>query len=258
MIDRTLQGHPLWSAYEYAAMFFGMTMLALICLIWLPMAMVLYPILPHRTGTALGRGAITAGFRIYLHILRGLCAFRFDLSELDQLRDQGPLIIAANHPSLLDVVVITSRLPNVACVMKSDLMDNLLFGAAARLARYIRNDSAFHVIKRSREVMDQGAQLLIFPEGTRTRQFPIDTLTPTIGLIARRTGASVQTVLLEFSTPYLGKDWPLLRKPALPLHCKARLGRRFPFPRDHITLTTELDAYFRQELARTFGDHGDG
>ncbi len=256
MIDRTLQGNPFWSAYEHAVMFFGLTMLALICLIWLPMAMVLYPVLPHRAGTALGRGAITVGFRVYLHILSGLCAFRFDLSELDPLRDQGPMIIAANHPSLLDAVMITSRLPNVACVMKSDLMDNLLFGAAARLARYMRNDSAFYVVKRSREVMDQGAQLLIFPEGTRTRQFPIDTLTPTIGLIAHRSGASVQTVLLEFSTPYLGKDWPLFRKPTLPLHCKARLGRRFPPPTDHVAFTIELDAYFRQELEGTFGDHG--
>ncbi|PKO44822.1 MAG: 1-acyl-sn-glycerol-3-phosphate acyltransferase [Betaproteobacteria bacterium HGW-Betaproteobacteria-3] len=257
MTERTLQVSALWRAYEYAVMFFGLTLLALICLIWFPVAMLLYPVLPRRAGATLGRRAITVGFRAYLRIVSGLCSFRFDLSELDQLRDQGPLIIAANHPSLLDAVMITSRLPNVVCVTKSSLMDSLLFGAAARLARYLRSDSAFHVIQLSREALAEGAQLLVFPEGTRTRQFPIDTLNPMIGLIARRTGASVQTVLLELSTPYLGKDWPLFRRPTLPLHCKARLGRRFQPPTDQVALTAELDAYFRQELAQPKRDHDD-
>jgi 1-acyl-sn-glycerol-3-phosphate acyltransferase len=67
--------------------------------------------------------------------------------------------------------MIVSRLPNAVCVMKASLMDNLLFGAAARLARYIRNDAPLEMILNARQALHDGARLVIFPEGTRTANF---------------------------------------------------------------------------------------
>ncbi|MBA4263213.1 MAG: 1-acyl-sn-glycerol-3-phosphate acyltransferase, partial [Comamonadaceae bacterium] len=186
MSERLLSRSPLWVLYEHLAMGIGLGSLAAICLAWLPFAMLLHPLLPRPLGQALGRQVIMRGFRLYLHILRTLCACRFDLDELDRLRDAGPLIIAANHPSLLDVVLIVSRLPNAVCVMKASLMDNLLFGSAARIARYVRNDGALQIIKQSHAALREGAQIVIFPEGSRTLQTPIDAITPTLGMIARR------------------------------------------------------------------------
>jgi len=245
---------PLWwRLYERLAMCIGLASLALVCLSWLPFAAVLHPVLPRRTGQRLGRLAIMVGFRIYLRILTLLCACRFDLSALDTLRDETSLIIAPNHPSLLDAVLLASRLPHAVCVMKASLLDNLLFGAGARLARYIRNDSAHRLIKRGCRSLQEGAQLVLFPEGTRTAVFPLNPLGHSTGLIARRTRAPVQTVLLEFSTPYLGKHWPLWRPPVLPLICRARLGRRFPPPDDHKAFTRELEHYLREAL--TMSEH---
>lgn len=240
---------PLWwRLYERVAMCIGLGSLALVCLTWLPFAAALHPLLPRPAGQKVGRLAIMTGFRIYLRILTGLCACRIDLSELDALRDEGSLIIAPNHPSLLDAVLVTSRLPNAVCVMKAGLMDNLLFGAGARLARYIRNDSAYHLVRRGCKTLQEGAQLVLFPEGTRTVDFPLNPLGHTVGLIAQRAKAPVQTVLLEFSTPYLGKRWPVWQPPVLPLVCRARLGRRFPPPADHKAFTRELETYFREAL----------
>jgi len=51
------------------------------------------------------------------------------------------------------------------------------------------------------------------------------------------------------STPYLGKAWPLFRRPSLPLSGRVRLGHRFAPPDDIETFSRELEAYFRQELA---------
>ena len=249
MTDQPGAGNPLWIAYEYLAMLVGLGALALICLGWLPFALLCYPLLPRRIGQPLGRLMIARGFRVYLGILSLLCACRFDLDALDRLSDEGPLILAANHPSLLDAVMILSRLPNAVCVMKAALMDNILFGAAARLARYIRNNAPLEMILNAREELCQGAQLVIFPEGTRTTDFPIDPCTPSTGLIASRTAVPVQTLLIEFSTPYLGKAWPLFRRPLLPLCCTIRLGHRFPPPGNVDTFTRELEAYFRNELS---------
>ena len=248
MTERLPARNPLWAAYETIAMVIGLGALAAICLLWLPFAMLLHPLLPRRIGQPLGRAVISGGFRGYLTLLTWLCAARFDLSELDRLRGQGPLIVAANHPSLLDAVMIVSRLPNAVCVMKASLLDNILFGAAARLARYIRNDAPLEMILKAREELRGGAQLVIFPEGTRTVRFPVDACQSAVGLIASRAGVPVQTLLIEFSTPYLGKAWPLFRRPELPLSFRIRLGRRFPPPTDIVAFTAELEAYFHAEL----------
>jgi 1-acyl-sn-glycerol-3-phosphate acyltransferase len=248
MTERLPERNPLWTVYETLAMVIGLGALALICLLWLPFAMLLHPLLPRRIGRPLGRAVLSVCSRGYLALLGLLCATRFDLAELDRLRGEGPLIVAANHPSLLDAVMIVSRLPNAVCVMKASLLDNILFGAAARLAGYIRNDEPLEMILTAREELRRGAHLVIFPEGTRTTQFPVDACQRAVGLIARRADAPVQALLIEFSTPYLGKAWPLFRPPVLPLSFRIRLGRRFPPSADIPAFTAELETHFRSEL----------
>lgn len=243
-------GKRLWTAYERFAMTLGLGVLALCCLAWWPLALLLNPLLPRRLGRPLGRYVARLGFRGYLGILSLLCACRFDLAELDRLRHEEPLVLAANHPSLLDALLVLSRVPDTACVMKADLMDNLLFGAAARLAGFIRNDTALPMILDAGDELARGAHLLIFPEGTRTTVFPVAPCLPTAGLIARRSRVPVQTLLIEFSTPYLGKQWPLFRRPVLPLHCRVRLGHRFPPPNDVVAFSAELESYFHSQLGQ--------
>ena len=250
MINQRRSGNPLWIAYEYIAMVFIPGTFFVICLGWLPFALLSSLVLPRRLGRRWGRYMIRDGFQTYIDILSLCFSCRFDLSELDQLRSAGPLIIAANHPSLLDAVLIVSRLPNAVCVMKAALMDNVFFGAATRLAGYIRNNAPLAMILNAREVLQEGAQLVIFPEGPRTEKFPLDACTASTGLIASRAGIPVQTLLIEYSTPFFGKAWPRFRPPILPLHCRIRLGRRFPPLRDVGIFTAELDAYFRAELSK--------
>jgi 1-acyl-sn-glycerol-3-phosphate acyltransferase len=211
--------------------------------------MVLHALLPRCLGQPLGRRLIMLGFRFYLRFLSLFCACRFDLSELDTLRRGEPLVLVANHPSLLDAVMIISRFPDMVCVMKATLRANPLLGSAARLARYIPNNSPLDMILDGRTALREGAHLLIFPEGTRTTHFPVDACTAGAGLIAQRAGVPVQSLLIEFNSPYLGKTWPLWRPPELPLRFRVRLGRRFAPPANVVAFGRELEAYFRTELS---------
>lgn len=241
-------GRVLWLLYEYVAMVLGLGFLGFLCLVWLPFAMVLHALLPRRLGQPVGRFLIMVGFRIYLRFLTLFCACRFDLAELDALRRDKPLVLVANHPSLLDAVMIVSRFPDMVCVMKAALMNNILLGSAARLARYIPNHAPLDVVLRARKALRDGAHLLIFPEGTRTCRFPVDTCTASAGLIAQRAQVPVQTLLIESSSPYLGKAWPLWQPPELPLHFRIRVGRRFAPPASAAAFGGELETYFSAEL----------
>ncbi|MES2879585.1 MAG: 1-acyl-sn-glycerol-3-phosphate acyltransferase, partial [Pseudomonadota bacterium] len=122
--------------YDYLVLYLGLIWLGFLCLSWTVVAVILYPLLPLHRGRALGRWVIMVAFRLYLASLSASRRCHFDLTALDALRNEGPLIIAPNHPCLLDAVMVISRLPNVACVMKSSLMDNVFLGAGSRLARY--------------------------------------------------------------------------------------------------------------------------
>ncbi len=248
-IDRAYRPRRgLHRLYETIAQGVGLGLLGAMSLTWSLASVPLYYLLPKRWGEPLGRWVITRGFRQYLGALTLIGACRFDLSELDALRRDGPLVIAPNHPGLLDAVMVISRLPNLACIMKAEIVDNLFLGAGARLAGYIRNDAQLSMIKQSVAELKSGSHLLIFPEGTRTTRWPVNPCKGTAALIASRARVPIQTVLIETDSAYLSKGWPLFRRPALPIHYRVRLGRRFEPPAKAGASTAELERYFIDAL----------
>ncbi len=146
--------------------------------------------------------------------------------------------------------MVISRLPNVACVMKATLVDNAFLGAGARLAGYIRNDAQLSMIKQSVDELKNGSQLLLFPEGTRTTRWPINTCKGTAALIARRAKVPIQTVFIETDSAFLSKGWPLFRRPTMPITYRIRLGRRFEPPEKAGIFSGELERYFMDELGK--------
>ena len=79
-------------------------------------------------------------------------------------------------------------------------------------------------------------------------ELPLDPLGRSLGLLARRAQAPVQTVLLDYSTPYLGKHWPLWRPPVLPLSCRVRVGQRWAVLERPQQFGPEIEAYFREAI----------
>lgn len=229
--------------------FVSLTFLGVTCLAWTVLALPMLLVLPDRLGERCGRLGILGGFRLYVWSLRMMGAYRFDLRALRALRDGPPMVLAPNHPSLIDAVLIVAHEPRVACVMKSSLMNNVFLGAGARLARYIRHDPPRRMIHSAIAELDRGGMVLLFPEGTRTTRSPINALQSGVGIIAKGAGVPVQTLIIETDSPCLSKGWPLFRPPAMPITYRVRLGRRFDPPSDVRRFTAELEQYYRQELA---------
>lgn len=234
--------------YEYIAFALALAVFGLTGLAYTLVGSVLYVLLPRRSGSAVGQRLMTLLFRGFLTLLQGLGLARLDLSDLDRLRDERSLVLAPNHPSMLDAVLVISRLPHVTCIMKAEIHDNPFLGGGAKLAGYIRNDSPMRMIKASAREVRNGRLLLAFPEGTRSVQHPVNAFKGSFALIAREAGAPVQTLLIETPSPYLAKGWPLFRKPPFPLVYRVRLGRRFEPTQDTRTLMSAVETYFHQTL----------
>ena len=235
-------------SYEYAVVYLGIALFAAPMLAWSTIATVLGIVLPRRIGTVLGQWAIMRIFRVYLSALTLSGLVKLDLEALDALRDERALIIAPNHPSLLDAVLMISRLPHAVCIMKAELTGNAILGGAASLTGYIRNDSAVSMIRLATSAVRTGGQLLIFPEGTRTVRKPVNPFKGGFALIAKTAGVPVQTVFIETNSPFLSKGWSLFRKPDFPLIYRARLGQRFAVNGEVKVFVANLEAYYREAL----------
>lgn len=86
----------------------------------------------------------------------------------DKLKQMRGKIIIANHPSLIDVVILVAKIPNSICVVKESLFHNIFIRAIIRrvyVSNYMGPDK---FIKQASEILDAGYNIVIFPEGTRT------------------------------------------------------------------------------------------
>ena len=239
-------GRPL---HETARLYLGYLLLGLMCLAFSTLAVTLRLVLPEAMSKRLGRRLIVGAFRFYLRALVLMGACRFDLSELDALRSGPAMIVAPNHPSLLDAIMILSRLPDAGCIMKADIVNNIFFGAGARLGCYIRSTPIRTMVQLAAADLRKDSHVLLFPEGTRTNRFPVSSMQGTTGLISKHAGMPVQTVFIETSSGFLGKGWPVLRTPEMPIIYRIRLGKRFAPPINTADFTCELEQYFLAELA---------
>lgn len=241
--------HPLLKPLMLLAMYALLLLLGLISIGWNLLAILLLPILPRRKGMRIGRAGITRGYTLFWAIANRSGLLKMEASALDVLRDRPGLVVVANHPSMLDAVMLVAHLPLATCVMKASLANNPFLGPGANLAGYIRNDSALGMVRASVADLKAGGQLVLFPEGTRTTRAPINPFRPGFTRIAKLARAPIQTVFIDTDSPYLGKGWPLWRLPPLPIRFSVRLGRCFEPCRDADAQLAEIEQYFADNLA---------
>jgi 1-acyl-sn-glycerol-3-phosphate acyltransferase len=216
---------------------------------------ILFPLLPRRTGRRVGNKMIRGGFGLFVSFLGWTRIIHVDLSSLKKLEDTDKsFIIAPNHTSLWDVVFLITCLPRPLCVMKKSILYNPVLGGSALLAGHIPNSSKSGMIRGAARALDRGGQLILFPEGTRTKQHErwINPLKGGVALISRKAGVPVYPVFIRSNTRYMEKGWPPWRKPDFPIHMSFELGDPIQPERDESAqdFTARLHQLFEHELSR--------
>lgn len=199
-----------------------------------------------------GQKLIHRLFAFFVSYLRAFGLIELDAGALSGLHGCGGVIVAANHPCLLDAVLLVSQLPKAVCLMKGSLARNIVLSGTARLAGYIHNKSGLGLVKQCEERLKEGASLLVFPEGTRTLGGKLLPFKMGFALVAVSTQSPVQTILITADSNYLGKGWPFFRKPVFPVRYSLRLGRRFrPEPGEAAkNFGWTVEKYFRETLSK--------
>ncbi len=215
----------------------------------------LHFLLPRRAGERLGRHFLHQLFRKFVSLLRAMDLVRADLRGLDGLAEiPGSFVAAPNHTSLWDVVFLIARLPSGVCVMKREILANPLLGGGARLAGYLANDGMTRMLRAASASLAEGGQLLLFPEGTRTRPDArwINPIKGGCAIVAMRAGVPVVPIFIRSDTRFLQKGWPLWKRPVFPIRMSFDAGKPvLPHPGESSQdFTARLAAIYDRELSK--------
>jgi 1-acyl-sn-glycerol-3-phosphate acyltransferase len=189
--------------------------LAIIGVVGSLMALTLFPLLclvsPNRViRQRRFQYLLKLAFKLYCLGIRLTGTAAITLVGTEKLKDLRGVLVVANHPSLLDVVLIMSAIPRAQCIVKAALWNHPFFRFTVRGADYIRNDlDPEQLLATCKATLAAGNNLIVFPEGTRTRPGEPLKLTRGFANIATLAEADIQLVTITCDPPilYKGGTW---------------------------------------------------
>ncbi len=168
-----------------------------------------------------GRGITGWFLRAFARLtLRAFCRmmFRAEITGLEYL-PASPYILAPNHVSYLDWVVLYAMLPpevtkRLYSVGIADILDRFPLSALCYHGRVIKTGTLATTalsLEHSRQVLERGLPLCMFPEGKRSFDCRTDLPKRGLGLLTIRTGAKVVPVYIHGSRRSMSRLHPWLR-----------------------------------------------
>ena len=171
----------------------------------------------------------------------------------------GPFIVACTHQSYLDPVVVGFTCPApVRYFARRSLFRNPLFAALIRAygAFAVERETAdLGALRKALRFLRGGEAVLLFPEGTRTRDGRIGEVKPGVFLLAERAGVPVVPAVIEGAR----EIWPRKRKmPRFFLPLRILYGKPFRVERgsDVRALCRKLRREYVRGQVRLLGTMG--
>ena len=108
-------------------------------------------------------------FKIFVKLATILGGISLSVENKGALSELRSKVVIANHPSLFDVVILFSLIPNADCIVKGELIQNKFISLIIKNL-YIPNNIPFDdQLEHAKKSMEEGNNLIIFPEGTRSK-----------------------------------------------------------------------------------------
>lgn len=202
---------------------------------------------------------LRVAFKLFLWCLRGLRILDFNAVGVEDLNHARGVMLLANHPTLLDVVFLMALTPRAQCIVKGELFTNPFLGPVVRGAGYIRNDlEPEALVEACRAALAEGRNLVVFPEGTRTKPREPVRFRRGFAHIATLLRADIRYVLITCvpSTLAKGDPWWAIpeRRPLFEISSGGLLQGESWDQHQHRsiaarTLVRSLEGYYNERLA---------
>lgn len=190
--------------------------------------------------------------RRWSRLLLWLAGTRVVAEGLEALSEREPQVLVCNHASLLDIPALFAALPvSLRFVAKIELSRVPVFAGAMRRAGHVfidraDRDQAIAAMRRAgRRMQREGLTLVLFPEGTRSRDGRLRPFKKGAFALAAETGTAVVPVAIHGGARVLPKGRRRLEPGTIRLRC----GRRIELARDEPTDPDEVRRASRQAVA---------
>lgn len=152
----------------------------------------------------IARRLVSKTFALFIGYMHRVGILTYEIKGFESLQRPG-LLILANHPTLIDIVFLISLLKNADCVVRSGLAKNIATRGAVAATGYICNDNGADLISACIDSVRSGKNLVIFPEGSRSKPDHLLPFQRGAANIAVRGRLDITPVLIKCSPPTLSK-----------------------------------------------------
>jgi len=111
---------------------------------------------------------IYLSFRFFRRLMQHFGLINFSFEGIEKLQSDKGCLFISNHPTLIDYVIIVSKLKSCDVIIKESIWYNIYVKGVVRTAKYIPNIQADKMLEMIKFTKKNKHNLLLFPEGTRT------------------------------------------------------------------------------------------
>lgn len=160
------------------------------------------------------RRSICLSFKFFWYMAAKCRFMKAEFYGLEKLASAPACIIVSNHPTYIDYVLLTSVMPEINCLVKAGIRHKPALRGMVVNAGYLVNQDGPELLEESRQCLERGESILIFPEGTRTPHDGTITLKKGFASLASRLDCPVLVISIDCSEHFLDKQMKWYQVPA--------------------------------------------
>lgn len=153
---------------------------------------------------------VHGAFRLHRDFTIFMGVIEWETHNEEALANDEGVLVVANHPTLLDVVLLMSMMKRSQCIVKAAVARNPFMRGVVAATGYIRNDDdPEKLVADCVAALEQGNNLIVFPEGSRTVPGAEVKLQRGVANIAIRARVPIRLVTIKCEPPTLmkGQKW---------------------------------------------------
>ena len=153
-------------------------------------------------------GTVHYSWKAFVWLMCILKLIKIETKDKKLLKQLRGNIVIANHPSLIDVVILMSKIPRSICVVKGSLFKNFFIKSLIRRVYLSNSMSPEEFMKQATDDLNAGYNIVIFPEGTRTQKDKPVHLHRGFAYLQLYSKHDIQPILIQNNPQILGKNMP--------------------------------------------------